>query len=67
MDAGAATAPTPATWLAATGTIVATRVRRLAEPAPPARWVCHGLALGALMLAIVAASALVPAFAVAGI
>ena len=54
-------------WLAATGTIAATRVRRLAEPAPQARWVCHGLALGALMLAILAASALVPAFAVAGI
>jgi hypothetical protein len=28
---------------------------------------CHGLALAALMLAIVAASALVPAFAVTGI
>lgn len=67
MDAGAATAPTPAAWLAATGNIVATRVRRLAEPAAPARWACHGLALVALMLAIVAASALVPAFAVAGL
>jgi len=67
MDAGAATAPTPTAWLAATGGMVATRVRRLAEPAAPARWACHGLALVALMLAIVAASALVPAFAVAGL
>jgi len=71
MDTGGGTAPatrpTPAAWLAATGNIVATRARRLAEPAPRARWVCHGLALGALMLAIVATSALVPAFAVTGI
>jgi Zn-dependent protease with chaperone function len=71
MDTGGGTAPAtrpaPAAWLAATGNIVATRARRLAEPAPRARWVCHGLALGALMLAIVATSALVPAFAVTGI
>jgi Zn-dependent protease with chaperone function len=67
MDAGPADTPAPAAWLAATGSIVAARVRRLAEPVPPARWMCHGLALAALMLAIVAASALVPASAVTGI
>lgn len=67
MGAGAAAAPTPPAWLAATGTIVAARVRRLAEPAPPVRWACHGLVLAALMLAIAAASALLPAFAVTGI
>lgn len=67
MGAGALAAQTPPAWLAATGGVVATRVRRLAEPAPPARWACHGLALAALMLAIAAASALVPAFAVTGI
>ena len=48
------------------------RCRRHPRPAarrPPslARWACHGLALAALMLAIAAASALVPAFAVTGI
>jgi Zn-dependent protease with chaperone function len=67
MGAGAPAAQTPAAWLAATGGVAATRVRRLAEPAPAARWACHGLALAAVMLAIAAASALVPAFAVTGI
>jgi Zn-dependent protease with chaperone function len=67
MGAGPLAAQTPAAWLAATGGVVATRVRRLTEPAPPARWACHGLALAAFMLAIAAASALVPAFAVTGI
>jgi Zn-dependent protease with chaperone function len=67
MGASAAAAQAPAAWLAATGGVVATRVRRLAEPAPPARGVCHGLALAALTLAIAAASALMPAFAVTGI
>ena len=45
----------------------AARVRRLADPPPTARWLCHGLALAALTLAIAAASALVPVFAVTGI
>jgi Zn-dependent protease with chaperone function len=67
MGACAAAAQAPAAWLTATGGAVATRVRRLAEPAPPARWVCHGLALSALLLAIAAASVLVPAFAATGI
>ena len=67
MAAGAAAAQAPAAWLAATGGVVAARVRRLAEPPGPARWVCHGLALAVLTLAIAAASALVPAFAVTGI
>ena len=66
MGAGMATAQAPATWLPATGGVVAARVRRLADPPPPARWVGHGLALAALTLAIAAATALVPAFAVTG-
>ncbi len=37
------------------------------EGAAAGRWACHGLALAALMLAIAAASALVPAFAITGI
>ena len=52
--------------LPATGGVVAARARRLADPPPPARRVCHGLALAALTLAI-AASAFLPAFAVTGI
>jgi Zn-dependent protease with chaperone function len=67
MGAGAPAAQAPAAWLAAAGGVVAARVRRLAEPAPAARWACHGLALAAIMLAIAAASALVPALAVTGI
>ncbi len=67
MGAGMAAGQAPAAWLPATGGVVAARVRRLADPPPPARWVCHGLALAALTLAIAAASALVPAFAVTGI
>ena len=67
MEAAAAAAQAPAAWLAATGGVVAARVRRLAEPPGTARWVCHGLALAVLTLAIAAASALVPAFAVTGI
>jgi len=47
--------------------VVAARVRRLAEPPAPARWVGHGLALAGLTVAIAATSALVVAFAVAGI
>ena len=67
MEAGAAAAQAPAAWLAATGGVVAARVRRLAEPPGRARWLCHGLALAVLTLAIAGASALVPAFAVTGI
>jgi Zn-dependent protease with chaperone function len=67
MDAGAAATQAPAAWLAATGGVVETRVRRLAEPPPFTRWVCHGLALAALTLAIAVASALVPALALTGV
>jgi Zn-dependent protease with chaperone function len=67
MGAGAAAAQAPAAWLAATGGVIATRVRRLAEPAPPTRRACHGLALAVLTLTIAAASVLVPAFTITGI
>jgi Zn-dependent protease with chaperone function len=67
MGAGAAAAPAPAAWLAATGGVVATRIQRLAEPPSPARWICYGLALTALTLAIAAASTLVPLLAVTGV
>jgi hypothetical protein len=66
MGAGVAASQRPAAWLAATGGVVTARVRRLADPPPPARWVRHGLALTALTLAIAAASALVPVLAVTG-
>ena len=64
MGAGVAGAQAPIGWLAATAGVVTARVRRLADPPPPARWVCHGLALTTLTLAIAAASALVPLLAV---
>ena len=67
MAAGLAAAPAPAAWLPGAGGVVAARVRRLADPPPPARWLCHGLALAALTLAIATVSALVPVFAVTGI
>ena len=67
MSTGVAAAPVAAAWLPATGDVVAARVGRLAEPPRPSRWVNHGLALAVLTLAIAAASALVPAFAVTGI
>jgi beta-lactamase regulating signal transducer with metallopeptidase domain len=67
MAAGLAAVPAKAAWLPGGGGVVAARVRRLADPPPPARWLCHGLALAALTLAIAAASALVPVFAVTGI
>jgi hypothetical protein len=57
----------PPSWLAATGGVVAARVRRLADPPPRARWMCYGVALTALTLAIAAASALVPVLAVSGL
>jgi Zn-dependent protease with chaperone function len=66
MGTGVAVAQAPAAWLAATGGVVAARVQRLAEPPPRAHWLCHGLALAALTLAIAAVSALVLAFAVTG-
>jgi hypothetical protein len=67
MGTGVAVAqPSPA-WLAATGGVVAARVRRLADPPPPARWVGHGLVLTALTLAVAAASALVPVLAITGL
>jgi len=59
--AAAPAAPVPAAWLAATGGVVAARVRRLADPPARTRRVCHGLALAALTLAIAAGSALVVA------
>jgi Zn-dependent protease with chaperone function len=64
MGNGTTVAPGPAAWLAATGGVVAARVRRLADPPPRARWLCHGLALASLTLAFAAASALVPLVAV---
>jgi Zn-dependent protease with chaperone function len=56
-----------AVWLPAAGGVVAARVRRLADPPPRARWLCHGLVLAALTVAIAAGSALVPVFAATGI
>jgi len=66
MGTGVAVTQAPAAWLAATGGVVAARVQRLAEPPPRARWLCHGLALAALTLAIAAVSALVLSLAVTG-
>ncbi len=67
MGAGTAVAQAPPAWLAATGGVAAARVRRLADPPTPARWLCQGLALAALTLVIAAASALVPLLAVTGV
>jgi len=67
MAAGLAPGQAPAARLPAAGGVVAARVRRLADPPPPVRWLGHGLALTALTLAIAAASALVPVVAVTGI
>jgi len=58
---------TPAAWLAATGGIVAVRVHRLADPPPRARRICTSLTLAALVLAITAASVLIPALALTGL
>ena len=63
MGAGAAATQAPAAWLGSTGGVVAARVRRLAEPPPPARCMCYGPALAALTLAV----AVVPALAVTGV
>jgi Zn-dependent protease with chaperone function len=65
MGADAAVVQAPAAWLAATGGVAA-RVRRLADPPAPARWLCHGLALATLTLAIAAACTLVLLLAVTG-
>jgi chloramphenicol 3-O phosphotransferase len=67
MGTGVAVAQGPASWLAATGGVVAARVRRLAEPPAPGRWMGHSLALAGLTVAIVAASALVLMVALTGI
>ena len=67
MGTGVAAAQTPPAWLAATGGVVAARVRRLAEPPSPARWLCYGLTLAALTFTFAAASALMPVLAVTGI
>jgi Zn-dependent protease with chaperone function len=66
MGAGLAAGQAPAAWLPATGGVVAARVRRLADPPPPARRACHGLALAAVTLAIVTIAALAPVFAATG-
>lgn len=67
MSASVAVAQVPAAWLAATGGVVTSRVRRLADPPPRARWVRYGVALTALTLALTAASALVPVLAVSAV
>jgi Zn-dependent protease with chaperone function len=65
MGASTALAQPPSAWLAAGGSVVASRVRRLAEPPQGSRRIHCGLTLAALTLALCAASALVPALAVA--
>jgi len=65
--APALASPVPASWLPATGGVVATRVRRLAAPPAPARLACYRLTLTALTLAIGAAAVLVPVLAITGI
>jgi hypothetical protein len=67
MAAGLAAVQAPTARLPDAGGVVAARVRRLVDPPPPARWLCHGLALAALTLTIAAVAALVPVFAVTGI
>jgi len=52
--------PVPAAALAATGGVVSARVRRLLDPPGLTRRACHGLALSAVLLALGAASALLP-------
>jgi Zn-dependent protease with chaperone function len=67
MGAGLAAAPAPASWLPATGGVVAARVRRLAEPPPLSRLARYRLALAVGTIAIAAAAVLVPVVAVTGI
>ena len=66
VGTGAVAGQAPPAWLAATGGVVAARVRRLADPPVRARWLGHGLALTALTLAIASVSALVPLLAAGG-
>jgi Zn-dependent protease with chaperone function len=66
MSTGVTAGPAPAAWLPATGGVVADRIRRLTQPPDAARGARYGLALAALTVTIVAASALVPVFALAG-
>jgi Zn-dependent protease with chaperone function len=63
MAAGVTAAPVPASWLPATGGVVAARVRRLASPPAPGRLACYGLALAVLTLGAALAAVLVPAAA----
>jgi Zn-dependent protease with chaperone function len=67
MGAGPAAGSAPAAWLGATGGVIAARMHRLANPPARARSLAQGLALVILTAAIVAASALVPVFALAGV
>jgi Zn-dependent protease with chaperone function len=53
--------PTPATALAATGAIVSARVYRLLDPPGRTRRAYHGLALSAVLVALAAVPALLPA------
>ena len=52
--------PTPAAALAATGGVVSARVGRLLDPPGRTRRACHGLGLSAVLLALAAASVLLP-------
>ncbi len=65
--ASAPASPVPASWLPATGGVVAARVRRLTEPPAPARRAGYRLALAALTVAIAAVGVLVPVLAIAGL
>ncbi len=62
-----APSPAPASWLPATGGVIATRVRRLADPPAPGRLARYRLTLAAFTLAIAAAGVFVPAAAMAGL
>jgi Zn-dependent protease with chaperone function len=52
--------PTPSASLAATGGVVSARVGRLLDPPGRTRRACHGLALSAVLLALAAASVVLP-------
>jgi hypothetical protein len=64
---GTGTGSAPPAWLAATGGVIAARMQRLANPPACTRSLGQGLVLLTLTAAIVAASALVPVFALAGV
>jgi Zn-dependent protease with chaperone function len=57
----------PPTIVLTTGALAVLDPAQLTAVLAHDRWVCHGLALAALTLAIAAASALVPVFAVTGV